>query len=109
MQNVFYGYPSQSTVFRNVSTNRKIKYLGYFLSKSNNFLNEREIFKILFNTKGFYICRSKVSSFYGPMICLLDIAHHTFTLGEIIAASMVVKGCVAAQVRQLCLFTTSEV
>ena len=44
------------------------------------------------------------------MICLLNIAHHVFTLGEFIAASMtMMKELVTAQVRQLCLFTTSEI
>ena len=40
------------------------KYLGHFLTKSNDHsLNEREIFKVLFDPKSFYIYCSKVSSF----------------------------------------------
>ena len=39
------------------------------------------------------------------MPCLFDIVHHTFTLGEFIVASMVVKGLSADQVQQLCFFT----
>ena len=48
----------------NSSTKKKIKYLSYFVTKSNNFfLNEREIFKVLFDTKSFCIYCSKVSPF----------------------------------------------
>ena len=64
---------------------KKIQYLEL------NRINEREI---LFDSKNF----SKVSPFYGSMICLFDIAHQTFTLPKFIAASMVVKELVAAQV-----------
>ena len=45
---------------------------------------------------------------YRPMICLFDIAQHTFTLGEFIVALMVTQGLVAAQIRQLCLLMNSE-
>ena len=86
-----------------------MKHLNHFLTKLNNFLlNEREMFKALFDTESFYVPRSKVSPFYGSMIYLSDIAHHTFTLEEFVEISMVVKGLIAAQVRQLCLFTNSE-
>ena len=43
------------------------------------------------------------------MIFLIDVEHHMFALVEFIAASMGMKGLVAAQVRQLYLFTISEI
>ena len=66
------------------------------------------MFNVLLDTKSFYVNCSQMSPFYGPMICLLDIVHHTFTLGELIEASMVVKKLVAAEVPQLSLFTIPE-
>ena len=40
----------------NLSNKKKIKYLGHILTKSNNFfLNEREIFKVSFDTKSLHI------------------------------------------------------
>ena len=46
----------------NSSTKKKTKYLSHFLTKSKFlFLNEREIIKVLFDTKIFYIYCSKVS------------------------------------------------
>ena len=95
----------------NSSTKKKIKYLGHCFNQIEQFFfsNEREIFKVLFDSKSFYVYRSKVSSFYEPMICLRDIAHYTFTLGELVAVSMLVKELVAPQVRQLCLFTIPQI
>ena len=46
------------------STKKKIKYFGHVLTKLNNLLlNERETFKVLFDTKSFYTYCSKVSPF----------------------------------------------
>ena len=66
------------------------------------------MFKVLFDTENFYIYCSKVSPFDGPITRFIDIAHQTFTLRELIAAPMVTKGLLAAQLQQLCLFTTSQ-
>ena len=91
----------------NSSIKRQLNILVIFLIKSDSFLllNEREMLKVLFNTKSCYIYCSKVSLFYELIICLLDIAHRTSTLEEFLAT---VKGFVAVLVRQLCLFTTLE-
>ena len=65
----------------NSSTKKKIKYLGHFVTKSNNLLlNEREIFKVLFDTKSFCIYCSKVSTFTSIQnLSLFTILWKTFS------------------------------
>ena len=61
---IYFGQEDIYRMSRNSSTKKKIKYLGHFVTKSNNFVfNEREIFKVLFDTKSFCIYCSKVSPF----------------------------------------------
>ena len=67
------------------------------------------MFKVLFDTKSFCIYCLKVLPFDEPIFCLWDIAHHTLTLEEFIARSMVVTRFVAAQVPQLRLFANLEI
>ena len=66
----------------NSSIKKKIKYLGHLLTKLNNlfFLNESEMFKVLFDTKRFYIHCSKVSPFASRQnLSLFTIPSKTFS------------------------------
>ena len=71
---------------------------SHVLTKLNNFsfLNETEMFKVLFDTKIFHIYRSTMSPFYEPTDFFIEYcAHCTFTLAEFIVASMLLKGLIA--------------
>ena len=79
--NSYIGGLLKYRVSENSSTKKKIKYLGHFVTKSNNFfLNEREIFKGLFDTKSFCIYCSKVSPFTSIQnLSLFTIPSKTFS------------------------------